>query len=149
MHHKRKQQKTWKAADETVDLLVIWDVMTLMSHQCTLLWRHCGRDGVSNHQPREYLLNCSFRCRSKKTSKLCVTGLCAGNSPVTGEFPAQMASNAETVSIWWRHHEIFSAPTYSPDCGVPAIPPAVRSRIVGGVRATPHSWPWQVRNPAW
>ena len=24
----------------------------------------------------------------------------------TGEFPAQMASNAENVSIWWRHHEI-------------------------------------------
>ena len=30
--------------------------------------------------------------------------LCAVNSPVTGEFPAQMASNAENVSIWWRHH---------------------------------------------
>ena len=36
----------------------------------------------------------------KKTSKLRVTGLCAGNSPVTGEFPAQMASNTENVSIW-------------------------------------------------
>ena len=23
----------------------------------------------------------------------------------TGEFPAQKASNAENVSIWWRHHE--------------------------------------------
>ena len=42
--------------------------------------------------------------RSKKTSKLRVTGLRAGNSPVTGEFPAQMASNAENVSILWRHH---------------------------------------------
>ena len=29
----------------------------------------------------------------------------AGNSPVIGEFPAQMASNAENVSIWWRHHD--------------------------------------------
>ena len=38
----------------------------------------------------------------KKTLKLRVTGLCVGNSP--GEFPAQMASNAENVSIWWRHH---------------------------------------------
>ena len=38
------------------------------------------------------------------TSKLRVTGLCAGNSPVPGEFPAQMDSNAENVSIWWRHH---------------------------------------------
>ena len=43
--------------------------------------------------------------RSKKTSMLRITGLCAGNSPGTGEFPAQMASNAENVSIWWRHHE--------------------------------------------
>ena len=40
---------------------------------------------------------------SKKTSKLHVIGLCVGNSPGIGEFPAQMASNAENVSIWWRH----------------------------------------------
>ena len=26
------------------------------------------------------------------------------NSPVTGNFPAQRASNAENVSNWWRHH---------------------------------------------
>ena len=44
------------------------------------------------------------RRRSKKTSKLRFTGLCEGNSLVTGEFPAQRASNAENVSIWWRHH---------------------------------------------
>ena len=44
------------------------------------------------------------RHRPKKTSKLRVTDLCAGNSPVTGEFPAQSASNAENLSIWWRHH---------------------------------------------
>ena len=42
----------------------------------------------------------------KNPSKLRVTGLCAGNSPVTGEFPAQMDSNAENVSICWRHHEV-------------------------------------------
>ena len=29
------------------------------------------------------LLSCLFRRRSKKTLKLCVTGLCVGNSPVT------------------------------------------------------------------
>ena len=45
--------------------------------------------------------------REKETSKLRVTGLCAGNSPMTGEFPTQMASNAENVSIWWRHHVII------------------------------------------
>ena len=69
-----------------------------------LLWRYNGRDGVSNHQPHECLLNRPFRCRSKKTSKLHVTGLCAGNSPGTGEFHAQIASDAENVSIWWRHY---------------------------------------------
>ena len=43
----------------------------------------------------------------KNTSKLCVTGLFEGNSPLTGEFPAQRASNAENVSIWWRHPAQF------------------------------------------
>ena len=57
----------------------------------TLQWRHNGRGSVSSHQPRDCLLNRLFRRRSKKTSKLCVTGLCAVNSPVTGEFPAQRA----------------------------------------------------------
>ena len=32
------------------------------------------------------------------------TSLAFGKSPLTGEFPAQMASNAENVSIWWCHH---------------------------------------------
>ena len=81
---------------------------TIFSHMFpwTLQWRHNGRDSVSNHQPHDCLLNHLFRRSSKKTSKLCGTGLCAGNSPLTGKFPAQMASNAENVSIWWRHHEV-------------------------------------------
>ena len=33
----------------------------------------------------------------KKTSKLRVTDLCAGNSPMTGGFPAQIANHAENV----------------------------------------------------
>ena len=70
----------------------------------TLQWRHNGHDSVSNHHPHDCFLNRLFRRRSKKTSKLRVTGLCAGNSPGTGEFPAQMASNAKKCSIWWRHH---------------------------------------------
>ena len=44
-----------------------------------------------------------------KTPKLRITGFCVWNSPVTGEFPAQMASNAENVSIWWRHHGVCSS----------------------------------------
>ena len=79
------------------------DVITYPCQDLSLQWRYNGRDGASNHQPRHCFLNRLFKRRSKKTSKLRVTGLCVGNSPVTDEFPAQMASNAENVSIWWRH----------------------------------------------
>ena len=94
-------------ANRTCQLTVknMWE-MHLWHFICTLQWRHNGHDSVSNHQPHGCLLNRLFRRRSKKTSKLRVTGLCTGNSPGTGEFPAQMASYAENVSIWWRHHDI-------------------------------------------
>ena len=70
-----------------------------------LRWRRNERDGVSNHQPHDCLLKRLFGRRSKKASKLRVTGLCVGNSPGTGEFPGQMASDAENASIWWRHRD--------------------------------------------
>ena len=71
----------------------IWCILSLQ-------WRHNECDGFANHRHLHCLLNRLFRHRSKKISKLHVTGLC-------GEFtghPAQMASYAEDVSIWWRHH---------------------------------------------
>ena len=81
---------------------------------CTALhWRnHNEHDGVSNHQPHDYLLNGLFKRRSKETSKFRVTGLCAGHSPGTGEFHAQRASNAENVSIWWRLHGFVRHPCH-------------------------------------
>ena len=75
-----------------------------LCYETSLQWRHNERDGVSKHQAHDCLLNRLFRCRSKETSKLRVTVLCEGNSPVTGEFPTQRAVNVEKVSIWWRHH---------------------------------------------
>ena len=64
-----------------------------------LQWRHNGRDSVSNHQPHDCLLNRLSRRRSKKHQSP------ASLTFVTVEFPAQKASNAENVSIWWRHHD--------------------------------------------
>ena len=66
----------------------------LMINRSTLQWRHNGRNCVSNHQPLDCLLNGLFR-QIKENIKLRVTGLYVGNSPVTSELPAQMASNAE------------------------------------------------------
>ena len=82
----------------------------------SLQWRHNERDCVSNHQPHDYLFKCLFRHISKKTSKLRVTGLCEGNSPVTGELLAQRASNAQMfpfddvimwciLKTWYIHYK--------------------------------------------
>ena len=116
--HWIRQATTWTNDDQATNVNVLvtrsrWDTMPTSVWVTTLMeayftaswWRHNGCDSVSNHQPYHCLLNRLFRRRSKKTSKLRVTGLCVGNSPGTGEFPAQMTSNAENVSIWWRHHE--------------------------------------------
>ena len=89
---------------QNVGTYTVWSCMIRCWPKITLQWRHYGHDSVSNHQPHDCLLKHLFRRRSKKTSKLRVTGIFAGNSSVPGEFPAQMASNAENVSIWWRHH---------------------------------------------
>ena len=67
-----------------------------------LLWRHNGHDGVSNHQPHACLLNRWFRHRWKKNIK--APRHWALWEKLTGEFPAQRSSNAENVSIGWRHH---------------------------------------------
>ena len=47
-------------------------------------------------------LNCIIRRGSKNQSSALLA--ISGNSPVTSEFPAQMASNAEIASIWSRQH---------------------------------------------
>ena len=60
--------------------IFFWIASHVLRRWYALQWRHNGRDSVSNHQPHYCLLNRLFRSRSKKTSKLRVTGLC-GNSP--------------------------------------------------------------------
>ena len=82
--------------------------VTVTQNRNALRWRHNERDGISNHQPHHCLLNRLYWRISKKSSKLRVTGLCEGNSPVTGEFPAQRASSVENVSIWCCHHARWS-----------------------------------------
>ena len=66
-----------------IDLHGVWSYEIEVDQHVSITsqWRHNGRDSVSNHQPHGCLLIRLFRRRSKKTSKLCVTGLCAGNSP--------------------------------------------------------------------
>ena len=98
------QIMTWR---DRYHLVSIFRLPVVTNADPALRWRHNERDGVSNHQPYDRLLNRLFRRRSKKKSKLRVAGLCAGMSSVTHVFPAQMASKAENVPIWWRHHDML------------------------------------------
>ena len=97
------QSKVTNNAQHTI-CTPAWCTDKILPLGYSLRWSHNERDGISNHQPDHCLLKRLFRLRSKKISKLRVTGLYVGNSPVIGEFPTQMASNAENVSIWWCHH---------------------------------------------
>ena len=76
-----------------------WSRRYFLNGRQSLLWRHNGLDSVSNHQPHDCLLNRLFRRRSKKTSKLRVAGLCAGNSPGTGVFPVRKARTRKMFSF--------------------------------------------------
>ena len=80
-------------------------IMTVWEHLwsgiwCTSQWRHNERDSLKSPASRLFT-QLFIQMQFKVTPKLCVTSLCV---PVTGEFPAQRASTAENVSIWWRHH---------------------------------------------
>ena len=75
----------------------------------TLLWRHAVRNGASNHQPHDFLLNHSFRRRSKKASKLRVTGLCVwgipwwpGNSPHKWPVTRNMCSFDDVIMSFYK-----------------------------------------------
>ena len=81
-------------------------------------WTHARRHinmvtsqprGVSNDLQHDGLLSPLSKLWSKETSKSALLALSERNPPVTGGFPSQSASNAENVSMPWRH-----APCISP-----------------------------------
>ena len=92
---------------QVVEQTVVGDLRRREAHMSyivhTLQWRHYGRGGVSNHQPYDCLLNCLFKAP-------CYWLLC-GEFTDDRWFPGQNASNAEYVSIRWRHHVSVCLPT--------------------------------------
>ena len=97
----------WDLA-QLVFLWGLWSVCYLLS---ALLGQHNGCDRVSNHQGGRGVASRLFtewfvQVQIKENIKalICVTGLCEGNSPVTGEFPSQRVRDVENFSIWWHNH---------------------------------------------
>ena len=124
-------------------------------------WRRNGRDSVSNHQPRDCLLNLLFRRWSKKTSKLRVTGLCAWNSPVSAEFPSQRASNTENAwsscegcvwgwgfLVWINHADVgVLAPLHCRPLLL--VEEHVRLIVVKSIMTSPNGNIFRVAGPLW
>ena len=85
----------------------IWYIciyLNLFHFLIPLLW-HNGCGSVSNHQRHDYLLNRLFRRRSKKTSKLRVTGLCVTgpvNFPHKWPVTRKMFPFDEVIMLRWH-----------------------------------------------
>ena len=82
--------------------VTFWYVVTWIEGLAQLRWRHNGRDGVSNHQLHDLFTQPCIRAQINENMKVPRHWPLRGE--FTGEFPAQRVSNAENVSIWWRHH---------------------------------------------
>ena len=79
----------------------------------SLQWRQNEHDGITNHRRLDCSLYRLFRRKWKKTSKLRVIGLCEGNSPVTGEFPAQRPVTQKMlltscVFVWTSFNQVHN-----------------------------------------
>ena len=107
-------QSIRKCRQTTSYICPLWECENTMAHSLYVMtWERLHYNDVimstMSSQITSLTIVCSAvnsRCRSRTTSKHHVTGVCAGNTLVTGEFSPQRASNAENVSIWWRHHGI-------------------------------------------
>ena len=84
------RQKTFVRKVKDIFIKIVTDVLAgsdAVTYSIALERRYNERDGVSIHRRLDCLLKRLFKRRSKKTSKLRVTGLCEGNSPVSVNSP--------------------------------------------------------------
>ena len=110
---------SWHSWDLSTGLIVVADILKPGHRQLHILglcsyerWWNSGHyNDVIMSAMASQIISVSivystvcFGVDRRKHAKLRVTGLCAGNSPVIGEYPAQRATNTEIVSILWRHH---------------------------------------------
>ena len=113
-----------RTLDKSKRIMTVTTSRATMSHICkyslsmlSVRWHHNGRDGVSNHQPHDCLLNRIFKRRSKKISKLRVTGLCVGNSPGADEFPHKWPVTRKMFPF----HDVLIYPTRHHLCGLQCL----------------------------
>ena len=89
--------------------MLLGQIVTLCRFPCHILQLcHNECNGVQSHRAHDYLLNRLFKAQIKENIKA------LPHWPLWGEFTGDRwilitkASNAENVSIWWRHHDIWT-----------------------------------------
>ena len=80
---------------------IFHDIMakSVVMSQLIFLWTHWGS------VMHDYVVEPSHKWFRWRLDAFPMPSPYRNQFTVTGEFPAQRASNAENVSIWWRHHE--------------------------------------------
>ena len=70
----------------------------------TLQWRHNEHDGVSNHQPHDYLLNRLFKAQIKENSK----NRWPVNFPHNGSVTRKMCPFDDVIMIYYALIKVLS-----------------------------------------
>ena len=125
------QQRKHQSSSESIS--TSWCRPRFILATPSLRWRHSGCDSVSNHQPHDCLLNRLFRRRSKKTSKLRVTGLFfvrgihrgPVNSPHKWPVTRKMFPFDDVIMYWchcvyvtWWEKLMYFHSIKTPSCGI-------------------------------
>ena len=101
-----------------VACMICWPVLfrvTSLAPELILTPVHCHYNDVTMSTVASQITSLSIVCPT-----VCSGAdqrkhhMSARNSPVPDEFPAQRTSNAENVSIWWRHHIVVKGTPQAP-----------------------------------
>ena len=103
----------------TYDMLVYLhietnDIILILWASCAVLLRRRQVTAMTSRFTCQLSVSCA-RTHNKGKSKACVTGPLWGESTADRRIPAQRDSNAENVSIWWRHN-ITGRVTHAKPC---------------------------------
>ena len=102
-HFSSTQSPTWTTRGNDI-MIVVGIIRWSFQHYNDVIM-----SAMASQSPASRLFTQSFiRAQIKGNIKAPRHWPLCGEFTGTGEFPAQRASNAENVSIWWRHHECGS-----------------------------------------